>query len=77
MLRGGEKSKYFNYEDICNILYSCLCALWFGKEAHKDCPDPELARFGTIFISTKDILIFGEGVLKIIDPFLADFRSRY
>ena len=25
------KSKYFSYEDLCNILYSCLSALWFNK----------------------------------------------
>lgn len=45
--------------------------------AHENCPSAELSNYGTIFITTKDILLFGDGVLKIIDPFFADFRSRY
>lgn len=33
------RSKYFNYEDLCNILYSSLSALWFNKEIIHENPD--------------------------------------
>lgn len=30
-----------------------------------------------MFISTENILIFGEGVIKIMDPFIAGYNNRY
>jgi hypothetical protein len=72
------ETRYFNYEDLCNILYSCLSALWLTKECNvPNQPDRELSRFGNMFISTDNILIFGEGIIKIMDPFIAGYTNRY
>jgi len=76
----GEGQKglfYFSYEDLCSLLYTCLSALWIVKEEAASTISTELRNYKTIFLTAKDILIMEDGTIKVTDPYLTDFDSRY
>lgn len=68
---------YFSYEDLCSLLYTCLSALWIVKEEAVTSISQELRNYKTMFLTMDDILIMEDGTIKIIDPYLTSFDSRY
>ena len=59
------------------MLYTCLSALWIVKEESSASISQELRNYRTIFLTANDILIMEDGTIKVIDPYLTDFDSRY